>query len=632
MPFFQRKSPPSALTLSSFLWPFIRTYGWTFLATLLLAIAVMLIETSVWPSLLRKLVDAMVQAQPGSPQTSFMSTLKTGPLYIFMGMAGTWVCMELIYRLYGFSDSWLFPRFEAAIRKAMLRRLMEHSHSFFANHPAGSLANKVNDMSRSPTRIFTMVIGLLIPVLVSIVVISVIFANLHIVFAGIFLGWAIIHIGIGLYFAPRCNARSAAHAASRSALQGRIVDIFSNMVAVRIFARQAFEYKEFLPRQNQEQQQQTQSLFYIEKMKIALGVASMLCIGVGEMGGALYAWSLGIISLGEAVLILNASWGITGMLWILSSQLPELFKEMGVCNQALSLLRITPEIQDIPHAKTLEVTRGEIVFDQVVFDYRHSTQSSIASPISSKTKAEVKAGSPLFYAPIEGTHKKIPPQSVCLKAGEKVGLVGESGGGKTTFVHLILRYYDLQAGRILIDGQDIHQVTQASLRENVSFIPQDPLLFHRSVLENIRYGSPQASDEEVHEAARLARCDGFIKHLSEGYYTQVGERGVKLSGGQRQRIAIARAFLKNAPILILDEATSALDSLTETEIQESLYSLTRQKQHCTTLVIAHRLSTLLDMDRILVFHQGEIVEDGSHEALIAKGGRYAKLWEMQSGS
>ncbi len=618
----KRSSPSHSLTLSAFLWPFIRTYRWAFLATLLLAIAAMVVETSLWPSLLRIFLDTMLRDQSAvSSALSLTSFMKTDAFVAFLGLMGAWVSMDITYRLYGFSNAWLFPRFEAAVRKSMLQRLMEHSHAFFANHPAGSMANKVNDISRGPTRIFTIVIGQLIPVLFSIVVIAVIFAQLNYIFSAIFLGWAALHVGVALYFAPRCNKRSEIHAATRSTVQGRIVDIFSNMTAVRIFSRQPFEYSEFLPGQDQEQQQQAESLFYIEKMKIVLGLAAAICIGIGEIGYALFAWSRGVITLGEAILIVNASWGITAMLWMLSNQLPELFKEMGVCNQALSLLQITPEIQDVADAKKLEVNHGEIVFDNVVFDYK-----SAKKIVSTKENAFSKPNANVIH------HRKTLPQTIHLRASEKVGLVGESGGGKTTFVQLILRYYDLHAGRILIDGQDIRQVTQASLRENISFIPQDPLLFHRSVLENIRYGSPEATDEAVYEAAHLARCDNFIQQLSEGYDTLVGERGIKLSGGQRQRIAIARAFLKNAPILILDEATSALDSLTETEIQESLYSLSRQKRNCTTLVIAHRLSTLLDMDRILVFHQGSIVEDGSHQDLLAMGGRYAKLWEMQRGN
>jgi len=219
-------------------------------------------------------------------------------------------------------------------------------------------------------------------------------------------------------------------------------------------------------------------------------------------------------------------------------------------------------------------------------------------------------------------------KTLTIKAGEKVGLVGFSGSGKTTFVNLILRHYDPDSGKILIDGQDICKVTQKSLRQQIALIPQDPSLFHRTIMDNLRYGRLEATDDEVYEASKKAHCHEFIMQLPEGYHTIVGERGSKISGGQRQRIAIARAILKNAPILILDEATSALDSITEKYIQEALHVLTKAR---TTLVVAHRLSTLSEMDRILVFKDGKIIEEGTHESLVDQGGHYAHLWKMQAG-
>jgi ATP-binding cassette subfamily B protein len=249
------------------------------------------------------------------------------------------------------------------------------------------------------------------------------------------------------------------------------------------------------------------------------------------------------------------------------------------------------------NGRVLHCTTGHITFDKVKFHYKDTK--------------------PLFEN-----------KSIEIEAGQKVGLVGYSGGGKSTFVHLILRLYDVTHGSILIDGQDIKSVSQDSLRENIAMIPQDPSLFHRSLRENIRYGRIDATDEEVMEAAKKAHAHEFIEKLPQGYDALVGERGVKLSGGQRQRIAIARAILKNAPILIMDEATSQLDSLTEALIQESLWQL---MEHKTTLVIAHRLSTLLHMDRILVFDQGKIVEDGNHNDLLSKGGLYKNLWNAQVG-
>ncbi|TAL58075.1 MAG: ATP-binding cassette domain-containing protein, partial [Legionella sp.] len=280
-----------------------------------------------------------------------------------------------------------------------------------------------------------------------------------------------------------------------------------------------------------------------------------------------------------------------------SNALSDLFIEMGIAKQALSILSLPIEIKDIPNPQQLKVTAGKIEFNNVTFHH--------------------KEGLKLFNN-----------KSIIIPPKQKVGLVGYSGSGKTTFINLLLRYYDVQCGQIKIDDQDISQVTQQSLRKAISMIPQDTHLFHRSLIENIQYGKEDATKEEVFSASYLANCVDFIQNLPEGFATMVGERGTKLSGGQRQRIAIARAFLHQSSILILDEATSQLDALTEEYIQESLQPLCEDK---TTIVVAHRLSTLLHMDRILVFDKGVIVEDGSHGELLAQGGLYQSMWEAQTG-
>ncbi|BBE08722.1 multidrug ABC transporter ATPase [Mycoavidus cysteinexigens] len=576
--------------LSAFLWHFIRPYRWQFIGGQLCALA-WTGDAILWPYLVKLLVDAMENYQPAI--SSFGSIF----LPIFLMLIGGWFLIEGMYRLQGFCFAWLFPRFEAKVRMTVLDYLMQHSHRFFANNLAGSLSNKIADLTQSPIRIFEMVMTMFIPTIVSALVVLVVLALFQPFFVIIFLIWIAIHIGICLYFAGRCNQLSEEHAQARSTLQGRVVDVISNIVSVRIFARQRFEYQHMLPYQQQEQSKQTQSLFYIERMKVALGIAAFICIGIVQMGGIIFAWHRGLLSIGETLLILNATFSIMGMAWMAGAQLPNLFKEIGVCRQALSFIQIEPDVQDAPDAGLLKVTRGEIVFERATFSYYSE-------------------------------HNLFQDKSLVIPAGQKVGLVGLSGSGKTSFVQLILRYYDLDAGRILIDGQDIRYVTQASLHEQISFIPQEPVMFHRNVLENIRYGRPAASDEEVYEAARLAHCEEFIQQLEAGYQTLVGERGTKLSGGQRQRIAIARALLKGAPILILDEATSALDSITEKYVQEGLAKLMPGR---TTIVIAHRLSTLVEMDRILVFQKGRIVEDGSHQSLLMNEGCYAELWRRQSG-
>ena len=300
---------------------------------------------------------------------------------------------------------------------------------------------------------------------------------------------------------------------------------------------------------------------------------------------------------GDFTFVLTLAMTIVWEVWRLADSLVGFSQELGICRQAIAIVTIPHEIVDAPRAKRLNISDGAIVFDKVSFHY--------------------VPGRDIFK------HKTIE-----IQGGQRVGLVGSSGVGKTTFVNLILRFFNVQNGRILIDGQDISQVKRESLHEQIAMIPQDPGLFHRTLMENIRYGRLDATDEEVIAASQKGHCHEFIEQIEGGYQALVGERGIKLSGGQRQRIAISRAILKNAPILILDEATSALDSITEKYIQKSLEDLMRDR---TTIAIAHRLSTLATMDRILVFKDGQIVEDGTHAKLLEQKSHYFHLWRMQVG-
>lgn len=313
-------------------------------------------------------------------------------------------------------------------------------------------------------------------------------------------------------------------------------------------------------------------------------------------GFTTFYWLHGNISTGEVVQLFYTIFNLTMVIWIIADKAPELFQSLGIAKQALSVMQDPQDILDPPHAVGLSIKRGEIVFENVSFCY--------------------------------GERKIFQKLNLRISAGEKVGLVGYSGAGKSTFVNLILRFFSVGQGRILIDGQDIAHVRLESLREQIALIPQDPILFHRSLEDNIRYGRVEASQSQVIEAAKLAHCDEFIQKCPGGYNTMVGERGTKLSGGEKQRIAIARAMLLKAPILILDEATSALDSVTEQYIQDSLEKLMANR---TTIVVAHRLSTLSKMDRILVFDQGKIIEQGSQQELLNKKGHFAHMWQMQAG-
>lgn len=584
----QKKSLPK--TLPSFFWHFLKQ-KWRWFVPMQVLYCAWAIDHTLFPYVISLLIDAITQFQGDRSQIWAAVTLP-----LVMG-AILWLGVEVCYRFAGFLNSKASPWLESNIRMSLFEHCQHHSYSYFSSNFAGSLSNKIADMPNSATDILHLIMPLFVPVLVAIVISTTFFANLQPWFAVILLSWVIVHISIALIFSKRCAQYSNVHAEARTALSGKIVDSFTNHLNVRLFARHPFE-KDYLSKyQKEERQKNTVSLRYIEKMKIALGIPAFLGPGVALNWYMIYCWQQGLITAGEVVFIFNTSWNILMMAWVAGLEIPTFFKEVGVCKQALTLVQDQHDIVDEPQAKPMKVTKGEIAFENVTFHYTPD-------------------------------RKVFRNKNIVIEAGTKVGLIGFSGSGKTTFVHLILRYFDVEEGRILIDGQDIALATQDSLRSQIAMIPQDASLFHRTLMENIRYGRPDATDEEVIEAAKQASCHEFIEKMPEKYHTYAGERGVKLSGGQRQRISIARAILKNARILILDEATSALDSVTEKQIQEDLGHLMEGR---TAIVIAHRLSTLSGMDRILVFKEGEIVEDGSHEELLMADGHYAMMWNMQAG-
>lgn len=577
-------------TLPAFFWHFIKQQ-WPWFLLMQLLFFGWSIDHTFFPYILELLVDGITNFQ-GS-RANMWSELATP---ILMG-AGLWIGVEIAYRTAGFAVAYVMPRMEASVRMAMFDYVQRHSHTYFSSNFAGSLSNKLADMPRSMTHALQLIMTLFLPVILALIIASVLFFRINPLFALILASWMVVHIGICLLFAKKCDKYSDIHSRARSELSGKIVDSFTNHPNVKLFARHPYEVNHLMRYQDKEQKKQTLSLLYIEKMKIALGIACFLGPGIALNWFMLYTWQQGNLTTGEVVFIFNTAWNITMMAWMAGLEVPNFFKEIGVCRQALTIIQDRHDIVDVPNAKPLKVTHGEISFENVSFNYTPDRN--------------------IFQ-----------DKNISISAGSKVGLVGFSGSGKTTFVHLILRYFDIEQGHISIDGQNIATVTQDSLRSQIGMIPQDALLFHRSLLENIRYGRLDATDEEVIEASKKAYCHEFIEELPEKYHTLAGERGVKISGGQRQRIAIARAILKNAHILILDEATSALDSVTEKQIQDSLESLMQDR---TSIVIAHRLSTLSGMDRILVFKEGEIIEDGTHDELIASQGHFAAMWEMQAG-
>ncbi|HEV2523668.1 MAG TPA: ABC transporter ATP-binding protein, partial [Gammaproteobacteria bacterium] len=472
----------------------------------------------------------------------------------------------------------------------------QHSHKFFQDNLAGRISSNINTLAENIVAILYQIshhiirgLIVLLGALLSMYLVNPLF------FYGL-LCWTIL-FGVISWFASKNVVAFANTLAERESLvSGQLVDSVSNNQNIRFFANTKYESSYLLKSlQLMKEAFQKKELF---RLKFYLLQGFSFTAMLAFMMYTLFTLRIkNLVSIGDFALILGLSVEVGFTVWYIAEQIDMLNNAIGKCKQSINMLFVPLEIKDFPNAKTLNVTKGEIVFDSVQFHYKNIN--------------------PLFQN-----------KSITINAGSKTGLVGYSGSGKSTFVNLILRLFDVNSGHILIDNQDIKQVTQDSLHNAIGMIPQEPSLFHRSIMENIRYGNIEASDSEVIEAAKRAHAHEFIVKTPQGYDALVGERGIKLSGGQRQRIAIARAMLKNAPILILDEATSQLDSITEQEIQESLNALMENK---TTLVIAHRLSTLLHMDNILVFDEGKIVESGSHQALHAKHGLYKALWDAQVG-
>jgi ATP-binding cassette subfamily B protein len=563
-----------------------QTLGFTIL---MLFPAAIVLESTVMPYALRLIVDHL---QTAPADASVWRTL-TPAIALYVGSQAV---MFFLFRIQDWVSTRVKPRLLAEMRLDAFTHAQRHSHRFFTDHFAGSLANKVADIPRAFSTLLDNINWRFTPALSVTLSVLITVAILHWQAAALLLVWTAMHLGIALWFARPINEQSRENAERKSELQGLIVDSFTNQLAARLFARFTQERAVLGEAQERERQSFRRMMLTMFKLRFFLDLPMLLAV-VMLLCLCILLWERQALSVGDIVFILYASMNVMTWVWMFATELPQFYADTGVIRQALETLRAPMEITDAPDATPLQLKGGSIVFDHVTFGYRE-------------------------------TGGVFDGLTVTIAPGERVGLVGFSGSGKTTFLNLLLRLYDVQGGRILIDGQDIARVTQDSLHEAIAVIPQDTSLFHRSLRDNIRYGRPEATEEEVIAAATQAQCHDFIMGLEKGYDTEVGERGVKLSGGQRQRIALARAILKNAPILVMDEATSALDSVTERVIQESMQTLMQGR---TAIVIAHRLSTLAHLDRILVFDKGRLIEQGTHEALLALGGHYATLWQMQAG-
>lgn len=547
------------------------------------------IDLSLRPYLTKIMLDKLEMA---SHQINLFKALMAPALtYISLGFG-----MNFVYRLHDYFTLRLMPSLYNDIILKVLDYTEQHSHSYFQNHFGGSIVNKISEMANAIQDIVELVIGRFFSHTIALLIACFAMASVNHNLALIFLAWIIIFLGCSYFLSKEPHLLSEKLSKSQTKLMGKIIDSITNILTVRLFARQKFEIN-YIEAQARKRIEKARALHWSNlKRQAGMETASNILMGI-LIYYLIYTRQQGLITIGDFALILMISISAIDAVWNLSRDFLDFSEKLGRCSQTLTLITAPHEIKNAENALPLKINNSHVEFQQVCFGFSENK---------------------LLFDNL----------SVAIPAGQKVGMVGYSGSGKTTFANLIIRLFDIQAGRILIDGQEIARVTQESLHENISFIPQDPLLFHRSIIENIRYGKLDATEEEIIEAAIKANAHDFIKNLPEGYNTLVGERGIKLSGGQRQRIAIARAFLKDVKILILDEATSALDSVTEYIIQESLKKLMKDK---TVFVIAHRLSTLQDMDRILVFEKGKIIEDGNHQQLMKKKGVYAYLWERQVG-
>lgn len=502
----------------------------------------------------------------------------------------------LNFLFYEYVNLNFYPQLKVNITEEAVAIVRQQSYGFFQDELAGSVTDKIKNLSRGVIGIVGVVIDRFLSHILASIIACITLFTVSPMLTLVLITWA--SALIILSFLNIKKARILSHEATDadSTITGSMVDFFSNIINVRLFSANRFEERllgDHLEKAKKKDQTLRRYLLKVTSTQgfaTAVMVSACLLVLVSRVDS-------NHISVGDFGLVVTLALSFSEIMVNISHEIIRFSEVYGVASQGLALINQKIDLVDHPDSKVLKVTKGEIKFKNVNFHYGNSE--------------------PIFM-----------DQSVTIKAGQKVGLVGYSGSGKSTFVNLILRLFDVESGQILIDDQDIARVTQDSLHHSIAVIPQDPILFNRTLLENIRYGKIFATDEEVIEASRKAHAHEFIMTFSEGYNAVVGERGIKLSGGQRQRISIARAFLKDAPILLFDEATSALDSVTEHLIKTNFFEL---MNHKTTIVIAHRLSTLLNLDRILVFKNGKIIEDGTHHELIALNGMYKKLWAAQVG-
>jgi ATP-binding cassette, subfamily B, multidrug efflux pump len=588
--------PPPGLM--AFYWHFVKQTKWLYLAMLVTGLLVALIDTLI-PVFIGRLVGLMSETDRKAALAVQLPSLLAMAALLLIGRPLSQMIDSLV------RNNAVIPGVTTLIRWQSHWHVLRQSWSFFQDDFAGRIANRVMNTSNALRESVVSSIRAVWYILVyGLSALALMFAT-DARMALPTLAWVVSYIFFLWYFVPRMRDLSKTSSEARSALMGRIVDSYTNILTVKLFARAKDEDAYVRDALLDHRDKIAAHMQLITKFMLILTIMNA-CLLVGTAAIGVWSWVNGDVNAAIVATALPLVWQIANMAGWVSWEVTGIFENVGVVQEGMETIAVPRKLLDKPNASDLEVQHASIRFESVMFSYGQA------------------AG---------GKKSVLDHFDLDIKAGERVGIVGRSGAGKSTLVNLLLRFHDVEGGRITIDGQDIRDVSQESLRAAIGMVTQDTSLLHRSIASNIRYGKPSATEVDIEQAAIQSQAHEFIANLrdwqgKEGYEARAGERGVKLSGGQRQRVALARVVLKNAPILVLDEATSALDSEVEAAIQEQLESLMQGK---TVIAIAHRLSTIAKMDRLVVMDEGKILEQGTHAQLIALNGLYASLWHRQSG-